>query len=194
MTCESVACRSYFTNKSVRDVFALRDLWYLWAMCVRASMKAAKPLHIVLATNPNPTRARGYPLNINPKPDPKPDSISGPAGSGRVADLYKEIKRSLDVICNKVRIDCITQSFIMRRLSKWSMGRWTWSFNLRIICCVLMRGACSPPETTSQCASCFSGFTYISYRAHIQYVQERYIFWHLLSHLLSDSLCLWGYI
>ncbi len=51
-------------------------------------MKAAKPLHIVLATNPNPTRARGYPLNINPKPDPKPDSISGPAGSGRVADLY----------------------------------------------------------------------------------------------------------
>ncbi len=58
-------------------------------MCVRASMKAAKPLHIVLATNPNPTRARGYPLNINPKPDPKPDSISGPAGSGRVADLYR---------------------------------------------------------------------------------------------------------
>ncbi len=56
-------------------------------MCVRASMKAAKPLHIVLATNPNPTRTRGYPLNINPKPDPKPDSISGPAGSGRVADL-----------------------------------------------------------------------------------------------------------
>ncbi len=47
-------------------------------------MKAAKPLHIVLATNPNPTRTRGYPLNINPKPD----SISGPAGSGRVADLY----------------------------------------------------------------------------------------------------------
>ncbi len=83
VTCESVACRSYFTNKSVRDVCALRDLWYLWAMCVRASMKAAKPLHIVLATNPNPTRARGYPLNINPKPD----SISGPAGSGRVADL-----------------------------------------------------------------------------------------------------------
>ncbi len=63
----------------------VRDLWYV---CVRASMKAAKPLHIVLATNPNPTRARGYPLNINPKPDPKPDSISGPAGSGRVADLY----------------------------------------------------------------------------------------------------------
>ncbi len=61
----------------------VRDLWYLCAMCVRASMKAAKPLHIVLATNPNPTRARGYPLNINPKPD----SISGPAGSGRVADL-----------------------------------------------------------------------------------------------------------
>ncbi len=92
MTCESVACRSYFTNKSVRDVFALRDLWYLWAMCVRASMKAAKPLHIVLATNPNPTRARGYPLNINPKPDPKPDSISGPAGSGRVADLYHVVQ------------------------------------------------------------------------------------------------------
>ncbi len=55
-------------------------------------MKAAKPLHIVLATNPNPTRARGYPLNINPKPDPKPDSISGPAGSGRVADLYTKQK------------------------------------------------------------------------------------------------------
>ncbi len=53
-------------------------------------MKAVKPLHIVLATNPNPTRTRGYPLNINPKPDPKPDSISGPAGSGRVADLYSE--------------------------------------------------------------------------------------------------------
>ncbi len=54
-------------------------------------MKAAKPLHIVLATNPNPTRARGYPLNINLKPDPKPDSISGPAGSGQVADLYSEM-------------------------------------------------------------------------------------------------------
>ncbi len=93
MTCESIACRSYFTNKSVRDVCALRDLWYLWAMCVRASMKAAKLLHIVLATNPNPTRTRGYPLNINPKPDPKPDSISGPAGSGRVADLYDCIPR-----------------------------------------------------------------------------------------------------
>ncbi len=96
MTCESVACRSYFTNKSVRDVCALRDLWYLWAMCVRASMKAAKPLHIVLATNPNPTRARGYPLNINPKPDPKPDSISGPAGSGRVADLYAAFTRAIE--------------------------------------------------------------------------------------------------
>ncbi len=66
-------------------------------MCVRASMKAAKPLHIVLATNPNPTRARGYPLNINPKPDPKPDSISGPAGSGRVADLYIQVlKQALE--------------------------------------------------------------------------------------------------
>ncbi len=63
-------------------------------MCVRASMKAAKPLHIVLATNPNPTRARGYPLNINPKPDPKLDSISGPAGSGRVADLYFKITQN----------------------------------------------------------------------------------------------------
>ncbi len=99
MTCESVACRSYFTNKSFRDVCALRDLWYLWAMCVRASMKAAKPLHIVLATNPNPTRARGYPLNINPKPDPKPDSISGPAGSGRVADLYLSFLISFFVLC-----------------------------------------------------------------------------------------------
>ncbi len=58
-------------------------------MCVRASMKAAKPLHIVLvlATNPNPTRARRLSIKHNPKPDPKPDSISGPAGSGRVADL-----------------------------------------------------------------------------------------------------------
>ncbi len=56
-------------------------------MCVRASMKAAKPLHIVWVYKPDPTRARSYPLNINPKPDPKPDSISGPAGSGRVADL-----------------------------------------------------------------------------------------------------------
>ncbi len=54
-------------------------------------MKAAKPLHIVLATNP--TRTRGYPLNINPKPDPKPNSISGPAGSGRVADLYPDLKK-----------------------------------------------------------------------------------------------------
>ncbi len=73
-------------------------------MCVRASMKAAKPLHIVLATNPNPTRARGYPLNINPKPDPpKPDSISGPAGSGRVADLYhwatqEHLKYTLNIL------------------------------------------------------------------------------------------------
>ncbi len=40
-----------------------------------------------LATNP--TRARSCPLNINPKPD----SISGPAGSGRVADLYFTVNR-----------------------------------------------------------------------------------------------------
>jgi len=45
---------------------------------------------------PNPTRARSYPLNINPKPDPKPDSISGPAGSGRVADLYFWLRSNVD--------------------------------------------------------------------------------------------------
>ncbi len=63
----------------------MRDLWYVCA-CVYESSEAAYSFG--LATNPNPTRARRYPLNINPKPDPKPDSISGPAGSGRVADLY----------------------------------------------------------------------------------------------------------
>ncbi len=54
-------------------------------MCVRASMKAAKPLHIAY-------------ININPKPDPKPESISGPAGSGRVADLYFKSVFSLNMI------------------------------------------------------------------------------------------------
>ncbi len=44
VTCESVACRSYFTNKSFRAVCA-RSLICVY---VRASMKAAKPLHIVL--------------------------------------------------------------------------------------------------------------------------------------------------
>ncbi len=87
MTCESVAVEAILLIK-VSVMFELCAISDICGQCVvRASMKAAKPLHIVLATNPNPTRARGYPLNINPKPDPKPDSISGPAGSGRVADL-----------------------------------------------------------------------------------------------------------
>ncbi len=76
-------------------------------MCVRASMKAAKPLHIVLATNPNPTRARGYPLNINPKPDPKPDSISGPAGSGRVATSTEGLANRLECV-NRCNAGCCT--------------------------------------------------------------------------------------
>ncbi len=45
----------------------------------------ASAYSISLATNL--TRARRYPLNINPKPE----SISGPAGSGRVADLYVQV-------------------------------------------------------------------------------------------------------
>ncbi len=83
MTCESVACRSYFTNKSFRAVCA-RSLISVCA-CVYESSEASA-YSFGLATNPNPTRARSYPLNINPKPDH--ESISGPAGSGRVADLY----------------------------------------------------------------------------------------------------------
>ncbi len=51
-------------------------------VCVRESSEASA-YSFGLATNPNLTRARGYPLNINPKPE----SISGPAGSCRVADL-----------------------------------------------------------------------------------------------------------
>ncbi len=61
----------------------VRDLWYVCACLYESSEASAYSLG--LATNP--TRARSYPLNINLKPDPKPDSISGPAGSGRVADL-----------------------------------------------------------------------------------------------------------
>ncbi len=64
----------------------VRDLWYVCA-CVYESSEASA-YSFGLATNPNPTRARSYPLNINPKLNPKPESISGPAGSGRVADLY----------------------------------------------------------------------------------------------------------
>ncbi len=64
VTCESVACRSYFTNKSFRAVCALRDLWYVCA-CVYESSEASA-YSFGLATNPNPTRARSYPLNINP--------------------------------------------------------------------------------------------------------------------------------
>ncbi len=64
----------------------VRDLWYVCACLYESSEASAYSLG--LATNP--TRARSYPLNINPKPDPKPDSISGPAGSGRVADLYRK--------------------------------------------------------------------------------------------------------
>ncbi len=48
-------------------------------MCVRASMKAAKASAYSFGYKPEPDRAWGYHLNINPKPD----SISGPAG-GRV--------------------------------------------------------------------------------------------------------------
>ncbi len=58
-------------------------------VCVYESSEASA-YSFGLATNPNPTRARSYPLNINPKPDPIPESISGPAASGRVADLYPE--------------------------------------------------------------------------------------------------------
>ncbi len=57
----------------------VRDLWYVCA-CVYESSEASA-YSFGLATNPNPTRR--YPLNINLKPD----SISGPAGSGQVADL-----------------------------------------------------------------------------------------------------------
>ncbi len=74
-------------------------------------MKAATPLHIVLATNPNPTRTRGYPLNINPKPDPKPDSISGPAGSGRVADLYTLLK--IKVLQKVLHSNAIEEAFLV---------------------------------------------------------------------------------
>ncbi len=62
----------------------VRDLWYVCA-CIYESNEASA-YSFGLATNP--TRARSYPLTINPKPDLKPESISGPAGSGRVADLY----------------------------------------------------------------------------------------------------------
>ncbi len=49
--------------------------------CVYESSEASA-YSFGLATNP--TRPEpSYPLNINPKPE----SISGPAGSGRVADL-----------------------------------------------------------------------------------------------------------
>ncbi len=61
------------------SVLFVRDLWYVCA-CVYESSEASA-YSFGLATNPS--RARSYPLNINPKPD----SISGPAGSGRVADL-----------------------------------------------------------------------------------------------------------
>ncbi len=85
VTCESVACRSYFTNKSFRAVCA-RSLISVCNVCVCVyESSEASAYSFDLATNPNPTRARSYPLNINPKPD----SISGPAGSGRVADLYQ---------------------------------------------------------------------------------------------------------
>ncbi len=79
VTCESVACRNYFTNKSFRAVCA-RSLICV-CVCVYESSEASA-YSFGLATNL--TRARSYPLNINPKPE----SISGPSGSGRVADLY----------------------------------------------------------------------------------------------------------
>ncbi len=45
----------------------------LWRACVYESSEASA-YSFGLATNANPTRTRGYPLNINPKPDPKPGS------------------------------------------------------------------------------------------------------------------------
>ncbi len=63
----------------------VRDLWYVCA-CVYESSEASA-YSFGLATNP--TRARSYPLNINPEPE----TISGPAGSGRVADLYTTHRR-----------------------------------------------------------------------------------------------------
>ncbi len=94
-------------------------------------MKAAKPLHIVLATNPNPTRARGYPLNINPKPD----SISGPAGSGRVADLYCRVVIEHEFECadflfvNNISIDFSAFRTSFKSLSVcWTASKsdWRW--------------------------------------------------------------------
>ncbi len=59
-------------------------------------------------------RLINYPLNINLKPDPKPDSISGPAGSGRVADLPHMIVKRFGCIAihNKAQYKCIIHSFI----------------------------------------------------------------------------------
>ncbi len=82
MTWESVACRSYFTNKSFRAVCA-RSLICVCNVCA-CVYESSEASAYSFGLAPNPTRARGYPLNINLKPE----SISGPEGSGRVADLY----------------------------------------------------------------------------------------------------------
>ncbi len=68
VTCESVARRSYFTNKSFRAVCA-RSLICVFNVCACVyESSEASAYSFGLATNPNPTRARSYPLNINPKP------------------------------------------------------------------------------------------------------------------------------
>ncbi len=64
------------------------QIMVIFCPCVYESSEASA-YSFGLATNPNPTRARSYPLNIKPKPD----SISGPAGSVRVADLYHALAR-----------------------------------------------------------------------------------------------------
>ncbi len=60
MTCESVACRSYFTNKSFRAVCA-RSLISVCNVCTCVyESSEASAYSFGLATNPNPTRARKY--------------------------------------------------------------------------------------------------------------------------------------
>ncbi len=99
----------------------VRNLWYVCA-CVYESSEASA-YSFGLATNPNPTRARSYPLNINPKPD----SISGPTGSGRVADLYTEL--TTDYSEHTQLITLITQ-LLKPWTSSLSLPSIVWAFSI----------------------------------------------------------------
>ncbi len=90
-----------------------------------------------LATNPSPKLS----IKHLPKPDPKPKSISGPAGSGRVADLYCWV-RARCVVERCVLISGIRCAVQVMAVGTGSVtaGRWSLALIGWPNCCKSFRG------------------------------------------------------